>query len=241
MANDRAHASSVILAYATMQYQLVSRRPLAAFPHALPSPAVIVQTARHLISRCTHRMRIVDTGNYSAYEKVPCIAAGMHAMSHYGADFEKIQSLIEFDAANDLSYVTPDVRMPAPRRAAELINRVAQASFEAKVAKLAEITEFMKIAEAVTDVDLKREHSDADSWAKDMIGLTTALRVSPITREVEAVLTRLYKFRNRIEVLLAAPVIYSSPVLPMDDDLPVFGSRRRAAVPAGAAVAYCHG
>jgi len=148
--------------------------------------------------------------------------------------------MIEFEAANDLSYVTPDARMPAPRRAVELVNRVSHASTEARIAKLAEIIEITKIAEAVTDDDLKREHSDADSWARDMLGLTNALRVNPIVRDVSDLEKRLYAFRSRIERLLTAPVIYSSPIT-ADEDSTIFGSRTLATVNSGAAVAYCQG
>lgn len=121
------------------------------------------------------------------YRRQVCEAAGfLHDTLLQGCDFESLVSLADEAVAKVVAAVTPDVRLPAPKRMMMLGNAIGLAGGDAQLVKLADLRHEAVLKAAAVESD----PVGVRAWlseASEVLSCLHQLRNTPLVTRIDAV------------------------------------------------------
>lgn len=141
----------------------------------LADPVAIADTAVRLVTRhirglefCVDREELLQTAEL----------AGLlfYALDRYGCTFEDLCNLASFEVAKTVATLTPDHRLPHPKRVTTWLSQVGQAPLHVKLVKLAEAAAVLAQLEALPPYAFQARARDVEHWQAYLDAALPSLR-----------------------------------------------------------------
>lgn len=171
MSENAAPSPEAVAAYAAGRHNEFLRSGPKAV--AIPLPIDVARTAEDIAGKYYRRQ--VGAPVKSSIGLVKLAAYVANAYTYYRADFEELTEKAGTEVAQLVASISPSVMIPATRRMHELNSQVVRSTDAAKIVKLAETIEAVRIFVS-SPSPLIADTYERNCWCDERLALLNAVR-----------------------------------------------------------------